>query len=314
MPSSISNSDELQAQRNLDVRRATIVLIAIAVGLSGLAEIAARVGLSRFSQIHRRIMEDQRAANEVRPANAGQPKTMLAVGNSLLLEGVNFAQLADRTSSRFRPTRFVVEQTSYYDWFFGLRRLFRQGVRPDYLVLCLSPGQLRVNTIRGDFDARFLFGLQDIWPLTRAIDANLTTTSSLYFAHASTFYGARSELRSVFMGKIGLMPVQQLWHDLVTVPLVEKSEDMTPLYASRLKMLSDLCAMHGVRFLFLIPPTAQPGDKEVVRAGERAHATVLRPVPNYSLGPEYYRDSFHLNARGANIFTSKIADALANLP
>lgn len=307
MPSSISSSEPFS------LRRATVLLFVIALSLYGLAEVAARVGLSRFSKIHRRIMEDQRAAKAVRPASAGQPKTILFTGNSLMLEGVNFPQLAEQTQSRFRVTRFAVEQTSYYDWLFAFRSLFRQDVRPDYIVLCLSPGQLRVDTIRGDFDAKFLFDLQDIWPLSRATHATLTTTSSLYFAHLSTFYATRSELRSVLIGKIGLSSVQQLWHDLVTLPLAEKHEDMTPLYASRLKELSDLSAANGVRFLFLIAPTAQPGDNEVLRAGDRVHATVLRPVPNYSLGQEYYRDGFHLNEAGANIFTAKIAEALARI-
>ena len=89
---------------------------------------------------------------------------------------------------------------------------------------------------------------------------------------------------------------------------------MAPVYQFRLKNLSALCAAHGVRFLFLIPPTMQPGDTELVRAGQQAQVTVLRPVPNYSLGSEYYRDSFHLNARGAEIYTSKIAEALRSVP
>jgi hypothetical protein len=303
----------ISSSKPTNPRRATVLLIVIAAGLCGMAEVAARVGLSRFSQIHRRILDDQRQTNAVRPGAAGQPKTMLFAGNSLLLEGVNFPQLESAVLGDFHITRFVVEQTSYYDWDFGIERLLRHGVNPDYLVLCLSPGQFRADNIRGDFSARFLFDLQDIWPVSRATNARLTTASGYYFAHFSTFFGARSELRNVFIGKAGLGKVQELWHDLVTVPLVEATTDMTPVYKSRLKNLSALCATRGVRFLFLIPPTLQLGDTDVVRAGKQAQVTVLRPVPNYSLGSEYYRDNFHLNARGAEIYTSKIAEALRSV-
>lgn len=294
----------------INPQRATVLLIVIAASLCGIAEVAARVSLSQFSQIHRRILDDQRKTNAVRPGAAGQPKTMLFIGNSLLLEGVNFPQLESGVLRDFQLTRFVVEQTAYYDWEFGIRRLLRNGVKPDYLVLCLSPGQFRADNIRGDFSARFLFDLEDIWPVSHKTKANLTTASSYYFAHFSTFFGARSELRNVFIGKAGLGKIQELWHELVTVPLVERTTDMTPVYQFRLKNLSALCAARGVRFIFLIPPTAQPGDTDLVRAGKQAQVTVLRPIPNYSLGSEYYRDGLHLNAQGAEIYTSKIAEAL----
>jgi len=291
-----------------------ILLILITCGLCGITEAAARIGLGRLSQIHRRILQDKSAAIAVRPARTGEPKTMLFCGNSLLLEGVDFHQLGAAVSSRFRPVRFVVEQTFYYDWEFGIRSLLRHGARPDHLILCLSPGQFRRDAIRGDFDARFLFDLQDIWPVSRYTQADLTATSSLYFAHFSSFYGARSELRGVLLGKAGLGRVQELWHDLVTVPLVETDHDMVGVYVARLKTISELCAAQGVRFQFLIPPTAEPGDGEIVNAGRQSSVPVIHPVPNYSLGTEYYRDNFHLNARGAKLYTEKISAELASVP
>jgi hypothetical protein len=312
MPSSISSSDLKPASKPLHPRQAIALLIVIAFSLYGVAELAANIGLGRFSQIHRRIIQERVATGDVHPAPPGQPPTVLLVGNSLLLEDVDFPQLKERLSSRFHLSRFVVEQTSYFDWEFGLRRLFRHGSRPDYVVLCLSPGQFRSNDIRGDFDARFLFDIQDIWPLSRAIDANLTTTTGLYFAHISTFYGARSELRNVLLGKMGFQAIALLMHDLVTVPLVESERDMTPAYATRLEALQRLCAASGVKFAFLIPPTRQPGDKEMARAGEWKGVPVMHPVANYSLGPELYRDGFHLNAAGAKIFTAAVGDALVS--
>ncbi len=296
------------------LRRATVLFFVIAFSIYGAAEIAARVGLGKFSKIHRRILDDRRIAQAVCPAKPGHPKTMLFVGNSLLLEGMNFSQLAIAVLPRFQTFRYTVESTAFYDWMFGIRQLFRHGSRPDYLVLCLSPGQLRSESLRGDFDANFLFDLKDIWPVSRATHASLTTTSGLYFAHFSAFYAARVELRNVLIGKIGLGRVQELWHDLTTSPLVETGEDYIPLYRERLEALGQICKASGVQLLFLIPPTAQPGDGDVVHAGNAGHVPILHPVPNYSLGTEYYRDSFHLNPRGATIFTAAVGKSLLLIP
>jgi hypothetical protein len=118
----------------------------------------------------------------------------------------------------------------------------------------------------------------------------------------------------VLIGKLGLASVQQFWLDLATITLLESGTDMTPLYAARLKVLSDLCNANGVALIFLVPPTPQLGDDQVLRAGELAHVSVVRPIPNNSLGPEYYQDGFHLNTTGAHLFTLTIGDALAGIP
>jgi hypothetical protein len=288
-------------------------LFVIAVALCSIAEVAARFSLNHISRLHQRIVQERAAAQAVRPGLPGQPPTMLFVGNSLLLAGVDFPQLVNRTASRFRVSRFVVEQTNYYDWYYATAHLLRKGARPDYLLLCLNPRQLSDNAIRGEFSARFLFGLEDIWPAARAARADLTTTSGLYLAHFSTFYASRAELRGLLMGKIAPQ-VPQLSHDLVPAASgFTIRGDQTPVFAGRLQACAELCDMYHVKFLFLVPPTRQIGDDEISRAGQEAHVEVLRPVPNLSLGPEYYSDGFHLNEAGANIITLKVANEILHL-
>ena len=247
------------------------------------------------------------AALRVRRAVAGQPKKVLFIGNSLLLEGVDMGKLEDGLRGHYQPHRYIVESTNYYDWLYGLRQLFRRGMRPDAVVLCLNPPQLATSAIRGDYSAYFLFGIQDIWPVSRASGADLTTTSGYYAAHYSAFYAARSELRAVLMGKLAPQVVA-MWQDSVMMEaVIPADEQLIPLMEPRLRKMRELCASYGVEFLFLVPPTMQPGDTAIVRAGEQAGVRVLRPVPNGSLPADDYRDAFHLNEKGAAVFTRAIA-------
>jgi hypothetical protein len=214
--------------------------------------------------------------------------------------------LEDGLRDRYEPNRYVVESTNYYDWLYALKRLFRQGMRPDIVILCLSPTQLTTSAIRGDFSAHFLFAVEDIWPASRASGADLTTTSGYYVAHYSAFYGARSELRAVLMGKFA-PSVVAMWHDSLTVAAVTPpDEQLIPIMEARLRVIAQLCAGYGTEFKFLIPPTRDSGDTAIVRAGELAGVPILRPVPNRSLASDFYQDGFHLNEKGAAVFTKAI--------
>ena len=52
---------------------------------------------------------------------------------------------------------YFVLATEYYDWLFGLKRLFAEGVRPRFVVLGLSPNQLASPRFHGDYSAQYLF-------------------------------------------------------------------------------------------------------------------------------------------------------------
>jgi hypothetical protein len=298
MPLSISSSK---------LTRSTWILLACAVALGVSTEAAARFGLSHISRIQRRIDAEGASSLRIRTAANENAKDILFVGNSLLLEGVDFETLKASLEGRYRAHRYIVESTNFYDWQYGLRRLFREGMRPSAVILCLNAPQLTTPAIRGDFSARMLFGVQDIWPAARATGADLTTTSGYYIAHYSAFYATRSELRAVVMGKL-TPAVVVMWQESVTKPAVIPADDqLIPVMEPRLRMMRELCASYGVDFQFLIPPTIQPGDTAIVRAGGLAGVAVLRPIPNGSLSSDFYRDGFHLNEKGAAIFTKAIA-------
>jgi len=52
------------------------------------------------------------------------------LGNSLLLEGVEFPGLSRDLRPEIEARRFVVDNTSYLDWYYGIRSLLRRGARP----------------------------------------------------------------------------------------------------------------------------------------------------------------------------------------
>jgi hypothetical protein len=313
MPSSTFSSEPAVAPKRPGLNRATWILIGLSLLLYGVAEGVARMAFGRISKLHHRIMTERQAALAIRHAPPGSPRTLLVVGNSLLLEGIDFPRFAKEVSPTLQASRFIVEGTAYYDWYFSLRSLFRQGVRPDTVVLGFNPPALATDEIRGDFMARFLFDLQDIWPAARSSHADLTTTSSLYAAHFSTFYGGRSELRSVLMGHI-FPGSSVMWRRSInTAAVIPSDAELVPVLAPRLKALDDLCREYGARFIFLIPPTRQHGDVATLEAGERAGVSVLRPIRNFSLGPEFYQDGFHLNEPGAAVFTEAAARAVAQV-
>lgn len=315
MLSSTFSSDVDATRQDAGLRRAARTLLALVTLLCVSAEAIAVVGMEHVSKLHRRIMTESRQAESLRKAGTGQPPVVLIVGNSLLLEGVDLPRLTEELRGVYQPRRYVIEATTYEDWLFGLKRLLRRGMRVDAVILCLNPLDFTSNNIRGDFTAHVLFDAQDIWPVSRATHADLTATSGLYLAHFSLFYAARSELRSVLLGKISPATVavlQRLTWGSATVP---PDSQLVPVMQQRLRELQKLCAGYGSKFVYLVPPTPQFGDTAFVEAGRSTGIKVMRPIPNASLGLEFYQeDHFHLNPQGAARFTNALIEDLRTEP
>ncbi len=311
MPSSTFNSESKHASASPRLQRAALALLVCALLVFVAVEGAARFGLQRVSRIHRRILQEAAEARNITQPADGARSRVLFVGNSLLLEGMDMDRLKAGLDARYEPQRYVVESTYYLDWLYGLRKLFREGMRPAEVVLSLNAAQLTARTMRGDFSSYMMFDAQDIWPAARDSGADLTTTSGLFMAHYSEFYAARAELRTVLMFRFA-PPVVALWHDAVEKPGVFPPDDlMIPVMMERYRKLNELCGRYGSKFVFLVPPTRQAGDTAMLRAGEQSGIQVLRPIPNYSLSADYYRDGgLHLNAKGAALFTAAIVDEL----
>jgi hypothetical protein len=303
MPSSTSASR---------LRRATWLLIAGCV-LVGLAmETAARVGLDRASRIQRRMAQEYREARAI-----GQDRTpgrhVLVVGNSLLDEGVQFDRLREALATRFDTRRYMVEQTVYYDWYYALRRLYREGARPDIVVMMLGTGHWLSSNIRGDYSAQYLMSLEDIPEAAEALDLHPTQATGLLFAGVSKFWGARVEMRNFVLGR--LMPdVGRLMNFSSAVDArAVIDQDVIPILAERIARMRAVTDAHGSQLVLLVAPVLNPADGSsgLMAAAGSQGVPVLCPVPSGTLGPQLYRDGFHLNPTGAALFTERLIPVLA---
>jgi lysophospholipase L1-like esterase len=79
----------------------------------------------------------------------------------------------------------------------------------------------------------------------------------------------------------------------------------------RLPELHDLAQAFGVKIVLLIPPTLKPDhSKEVQEIGGQIGVPVWVLSPPGEMSRDLYRDGFHLNPQGSEIFTARLADQM----
>src|SRR6266481_5672976 len=105
------------------------ILCVICAILIILLEVLSGYLLKHYSGTYLRVFQQQVEAVGSRPSNPGEPVSVLMVGNSLLLAGVDVDRLHQLTATRLRIYPIFLEATTYYDWLYGLRHLFREGAR-----------------------------------------------------------------------------------------------------------------------------------------------------------------------------------------
>lgn len=283
--------------------RALVCLALFCAAIEGLT----RFGFSHISRIEARISRDHKAALGIHKSDR---PTVLLVGNSLMLEGIDYERLRDALAGRAYAVRFPIEQTQYLDWYYGLRRLFDEGSQPDLVVLCMSAEHLITSRIRGDYSSYYLFRLTDIPQIRHDIDYDLTKTSSLVLSHFSLFYAGRSSLRNFILVRTDPAYAEMLQRIAAPQAHFPPDQQMERITESRLRDLRLLCSSHGARFVFLLAPGFGPGEAPLVAAGVRSRTDVLAPIHLNELGRDKFRDGFHLNAAGAQLFTDKVAPLL----
>ena len=291
----------------------TWLLFALTALLLTGVELVSNYGFNHISAIQRRTVRDVAEARHLRPAPPGQPATALFAGNSLMLHGIDVPRLQNDLGAEMRPTFLPVESTYYHDFYYGFENLFRHGMRPQYVVLCLGPTFMVSTQIRGDYSAHYLFDAQGIVEYVRETHTHPTEASSLLFAHYSAFYGGRKEMRSYLL--VRLIPgffemIKRLTYRHGIVP---NDAELSRDYEVRLRALRDLCARYGARFVYVIMPSRQAGEDATLEAGIRTGVPVLLPIRNFSLAKDYYIDEFHLNEKGAAIFSGALSGCLSRL-
>jgi hypothetical protein len=283
------------------------ILVTVLFCIAGI-EAGTRFGFARLSRIERRIMTEH--ALTLRFGRTQSVRSILLVGDSLLLEDVELNMLAHALPADVHLQRFSIEQTTYLDWMYGLRRLFSEGVRPSTVLLCIGPNSFMSDATRGDYSAFYLFQTSDIPMVAKAAKYSLTMESSLFFSHYSLFYAGRSGLRNFILGRVD-PAYGTLMHKLVTRPAPSHSRDeVLRICEPRFQELERLCSAHSAHFVYVVPPGFGFHDDAMVEAGLRASASVLVPVHYDTWGQEKFRDGFHLNEVGAGEFTQMLSPSL----
>jgi hypothetical protein len=277
-------------------------LLASLASLVATTELATRYLYPRISRIEQRVVEDQREATSINPRVAAPP-TVLLVGNSLLLHGLDYAKARAALAPDARVVRFAIENTEFIDWYYGLRHLFERGNKPSKVFLCLNLGQALSHDVL-DQSAWHLFGSRDLLAVGREAGMDHTQTSNLVFSHWSAFYANRSGIRNYILNITDRRYADAL-HALARHPPIFPSEDeMIAQGRVRLRQLKLLCQENDVDFVLLLPPALNRNNEVLVKAAGLENVNVESPVPENTLGPEFFQaDRFHLNEKGAAIFT-----------
>lgn len=278
------------------------LLILLALALAGL-ELAGRVGFVRISRIQRRTADQYKEAISLPKIVNGKP-TLLVVGNSLMLEGVDIPQFRSELSDRYHVAPFFIERTAYVDWYYGLRRLFNAGSRPSTVLLGLSVNNVMVENVRDEYFAYFMLSGSDYVDLVRTLKLDPTTASNYLFANVSGWLGSKAEIRNWLLFR--MMPdVEKFGHALQRPGAQFPDATVLRVARARLTMLQRLCDEHAARLLIVVPPILAPSDQSevILKAGELAGVPVIVPIQPGYLGADNFRDGYHLNAQGAHRFT-----------
>lgn len=287
-------------------------LLAICAFLVLALEISSDYLLKHDSPTYARISRQYEQALTVRPAEAGEPTTVLMVGNSLLLHGVRLDRLQEMTSSRMHVYPIFLEQTGYYDWLYALRRLFREGAKPDVVVLGIGVNYFLENGIRLDYTPKLFFDARDILPVASDLRLDRTATSNLLLAHSSTYWDTRGAIRAQVLNHV-VPHLPDLFSLINPRPAVPERREMEAISIPRLQRLQRQCEEHGVKLILLLPPTlsSENAIAEMALAARMAGVDVSVPIDPAGLSPKFYqRDGMHLNSEGAILFTSELAKDL----
>jgi len=288
------------------------VLIGICVVLIVAIEIFARYLLKHDSATYTRISQQYDLALEARPAGAAQPASVLMVGNSLLLHGVEMERLRALTSSNMRIYPIFLEATGYYDWYYGLRRLFRQGAKPDVVIVGVGVNYFLEDGVRQDYAPMVFFDARDTLAVASDLKLDRTATSNLLLAHSSTFWDTREAIRLQVLNHV-VPHVQDLFSLINPKPAVPEGRQFEEIAIPRLQKLQELCQENGAKLILLVPPTLSSEDA-VNQMSLAAHSTgvdVSVPIDPATLSARFYlRDGMHLNREGAAVFTSALAKDL----
>ena len=293
------------------MRRYSILLITICALFAAVLELGERYWLPRIKALDLRLETERSRAEDIRQSPNG-PVPILLVGNSLLKKGIDLSVLRHKLGSEYSVTRYVVEDTNYLDWYYGVQGLFRAGARPKAVILVLNARQLTAPGVHGDFFGRLLMNPRDLLDVKKRTSIDNTVASNMLFASFSQFYGLRTEIHKSFL--IELIPDFPELADRLRPPAPPLPTDgeIDAQATERLREIADLCARYDAQFGLIVPPStaARDGSSAILAAANRTGIQVFIPFQQQQLPADLYSDGFHLNYRGSAVFTDALIPGL----
>jgi len=275
-------------------------------------EFVSNVLLKQYSGTYLRVSQQYVEAVGSRPSNPGGPASVLMVGNSLLLAGVDVDRLQKLTATSLRIYPIFLEATTYYDWLYGLRRLFREGARPQVVVVGLPVSSFLGNGVRHEYGPLMLFDAREVLDASSDSGLDRTATSNLLLEHWSTFWDARSILRAQILRHM-IPHFEDLFMLARGKPTIPQGAEFDRIASSRLRRLREICEAHGAKLILVIPPTPSSDSvaRQMATASRNVGVETLVPINPAVLSTRYYEsDETHLNSEGAALFTSALATSL----
>jgi hypothetical protein len=318
MHSSTSSSEQIGLDRPLPEADRTrksrtgivVLLVGVAVIMLGF-ELGSPLILEHLSRTERRVESELQAAKSLHPVTADGRPTVLLAGNSLLLEDVQLDRLHENLAPDYEVSRLGIEQTHYLDWYFGLRRLLEEGSRPSLIVLSLATDQLASRFTLGESFARRQMSARDFPLAIQESKLDRTTASTYLFAHWSNWLADKGVIRQRVL--ILLVPnFRELAARIADHgPHVNDPAVLLAMAQQRLPELRDLTQTYGVKIVLLIPPTQhEDQSRQIQELGEQMGVPVWVLSPPGEFPRTLFRDGFHLNAEGSEIFTSRLAQQI----
>ncbi len=287
-------------------------LIVVSALLIIVLEIFSTYLLKHYSVTYARISRQYEQAVKIRPAGPGAPPCVLMVGNSLLLHGVELDRLQALTSASMRIYPVFLEATGYYDWLYALQRLFRQGARPQVVVVGVGVNYFLKNGVRQDYAPMLFFDARDTLAVASDLHLDRTATSNLLLEHSSTFWDTRNAIRTQVLSHV-VPHLEDLFLLVNPKPAIPESREFEEIAIPRLQRLRELCEAHGAKLIFLVPPTlsSESAVSQMAYSAHMAGVEMSLPIDPAALSEKFYqRDGMHLNSDGAVLFTTALAKDL----
>src|SRR5437899_4731722 len=188
MPSSTSNSDAAQASQAIKWLLAGMCLVL--VGL----ELGTRYVAPLFFWNMRRFESECAAALALGQKESACETEILLLGNSLTLTDIDLDLLRHQLGASREVCRWAVDNTTYLDWYYGLRRAVRNGARPSLVIVGGRSAHFLAPQARGRFFAHYILDWKDLPDAASKSGANATAFSNMGLAQLSAFYGSREEI------------------------------------------------------------------------------------------------------------------------